>query len=57
MGAEVQTDGQDEPTAGDDATGCEWPEPTPDQIKVVSRVLAPLIRQVRAERAERRAAA
>ncbi|MEU7639853.1 hypothetical protein AB0C11_27810 [Streptomyces sp. NPDC039016] len=56
MSAEAWAENQIEPTASGETT-CEWPEPAPDQIKVISRVLAPLIRQVRAERAERRAAA
>ncbi|MFE3769955.1 hypothetical protein [Streptomyces sp. NPDC059122] len=56
MSAEARVENQIRPTVSDETT-CEWPEPTPDQIKVISRVLAPLIRQVRAERAERRAAA
>lgn len=57
MSAEVQVESQVEPTVDGDATACEWPAPTPDQVKMISRVLTPLIRQVRAERAERTAAA
>ncbi len=42
---------------GGETTVVDWPEPTPDQIAMIARVLAPLVHEARAERAERRAAA
>ncbi|WP_436944392.1 hypothetical protein [Streptomyces sp. SudanB25_2051] len=35
----------------------DWPEPTDEQVELVRRVLAPLVHQVRAERAEQQSAA
>ncbi|HZF90412.1 hypothetical protein [Streptomyces sp.] len=35
----------------------DWPEPTDEQIELVRRVLAPLIHQARADRAEQPSAA
>ncbi|WP_432111747.1 hypothetical protein [Streptomyces sp. YPW6] len=35
----------------------DWPEPTEEQVALVRRVLAPLVHQARAERAEQQSAA
>ncbi|WP_167828713.1 hypothetical protein [Streptomyces sp. MZ04] len=35
----------------------EWPEPTPEQLDLVRRVLAPHIHRARVEHAERQSAA
>ncbi|MEU5130003.1 hypothetical protein [Streptomyces mobaraensis] len=35
----------------------DWPDPTDEQIELVRRVLAPLIHQARADRAEQPSAA
>ncbi|MFD8546822.1 hypothetical protein [Streptomyces sp. NPDC059649] len=35
----------------------DWPEPTDEQIALIRRIVAPLVHQARAERAEQQSAA